>query len=377
MTTNNCAEILKKSKEEALDDWATEYGSTVAAMAAQITNQVEKFNNVASDLQALFPIAGDANRPGASSAVKALEISINKTSFIGSSLEETVELWEVGGAGNLGSFSVDGDIHTTIKAQWEALDVINQDPSLSPEQRDKVKYVMDLLGEPLTFEAFYTPALREKFHEAWKKYGEILECNLLKDTGQVDAEGNELDPGMLRSALNAAGSFFNVGSQAALDNLNTAGGVSLGEIGDASDIVPDLDFKEQCFLLTHIFHLAKIKERLDHGKSGITTTAADRIRSMKILPNVGKQRNRTVLVSGEPFGFMNTMTQSPSKDLFFEMTNAQISTLQPMIRFYKVINNTDDNKTICKSEKEVEIVFDTFDRPNDIERMFKTNGRAE
>ena len=135
-----------------------------------------------------------------------------------------------------------------------------------------------------------------------------------------------------------------------------------------------INFREQCFLLAHIFHLTELKEEIDHGIAGAGLPANPL--GYKELPDVTVNRNRTVLVNGEPFGIVNVLTQSPYKKRFFEMTNEQLSTLQPLLRFYKVVQNESENNPNGCKEKEVEIVFDTFDSEDDLERMFKPRSGA-
>ena len=117
-------------------------------------------------------------------------------------------------------------------------------------------------------------------------------------------------------------------------------GVDFEDLVDETEAFPEskLTFKEQCYLLTNIFNLAKIKEEIDHGLNPSVYTGIP----MKKLSSVASKENRTVLAVGEPFGFINRLTQSPSKSEFFEITNAQLSTLIPMVRLFKVIENTEE-----------------------------------
>lgn len=176
------------------------------------------------------------------------------------------------------------------------------------------------------------------------------------------------------------------------------------------DLIKDADLKEQCFLHVNIFKLSKIKEKIDHGNSSIfnrnaitniytnsttvtsglgiagsraaiaaaeadaAATTADLTReSMKELPDVNSfsPNNRSVMVHGDSFGFINNLTQSPSKTAFYDMSNAEISALQPMIRLFKVVRKNDSDET-CPVEKEVEIQFDA-NSPNNIESILQSN----
>jgi hypothetical protein len=68
----------------------------------------------------------------------------------------------------------------------------------------------------------------------------------------------------------------------------------------------------------------------------------------------GAAGNRSLMVHGDPFAFLNRLTQSANKQYFFEITPDSLSALQPMIRLFKII--TDDNG----NEQTVEISFDSY-----------------
>jgi len=100
-------------------------------------------------------------------------------------------------------------------------------------------------------------------------------------------------------------------------------------------------FREQCFLLSNIIDIA----------SENTKT--------RDLPYNGKDNNASILVEGEPFGFMNLLTQSPKQSSLFDIKNAEISSLQPSIRLYKVIDNSLNPQEGEELQKEVELNFDS------------------
>jgi len=110
-------------------------------------------------------------------------------------------------------------------------------------------------------------------------------------------------------------------------------------------------FKEQCFLLAHVVPLAKIKEALDEASTS----------KMKKLPyETSGAGNACLLAQGDPFAFINKLTQNvgtdggSTKEAFFDMKTSQLSSLQPMIRLFKVV--VDENGI----ESQVEIKFDSF-----------------
>ena len=115
-----------------------------------------------------------------------------------------------------------------------------------------------------------------------------------------------------------------------------------------------IEYKDQCILLSQIFDLAGLyKEKLGQTKA---------------LPYKKDSKNASLIVDGHPFGFINKLTQYPGNKEFFEMKNHEISNLQPLIRFFKVIGA---NKASDKIDKEIEISFDSYAKKDDIEDIFK------
>ena len=105
--------------------------------------------------------------------------------------------------------------------------------------------------------------------------------------------------------------------------------------------VDNIKFKEQCFLLSNIQALALVKKNLE-------TTIP------KVKPDNTAAGNACVQLQGDPFGLINKLTQNAHKEEFFDMPSAALSTLQPMIRLFKVV--ADDTG---KNERQIEIKFDS------------------
>ena len=101
-----------------------------------------------------------------------------------------------------------------------------------------------------------------------------------------------------------------------------------------------VNFSEQCFLMANIFEFVNWKESNDMGFG-------------KRMPDVDGTSNASLLVTGSPYNFMNKLTQNTNYKAFFNMSVAEISSLQPMIRLYKIIQDKDGN------EIEHEIKFDS------------------
>lgn len=135
------------------------------------------------------------------------------------------------------------------------------------------------------------------------------------------------------------------------------------ELGAASTVIVianvsrDIKFKEQCVLLSQITTLAQYRRNLD-----LVAPADNRPLPYKTTP----EKNAPLVVDGESFGFMNKLTQYPGMKQFFDMTTAEISGLQPLIRLYKV---RDANSTTAKSTEQ-EINFDSYAKGSDVAAIF-------
>lgn len=118
-------------------------------------------------------------------------------------------------------------------------------------------------------------------------------------------------------------------------------------------------FRQQCFLLTYVNRLAGYK------KYALETVVKDK-RSIctKRLPyakhdfytaemSQNTKENACLQVDGDPYGFINKLTQNPSYGKFFDIENWQASGLQPRIRLFKVLY--DDNN----EEREIELKFES------------------
>jgi hypothetical protein len=129
----------------------------------------------------------------------------------------------------------------------------------------------------------------------------------------------------------------------------------------------DIGFKEQCFFLAHLQTFMALRGKL---RGIIREEQLGRHFFEKEMPSVdldGAYGNRCMQLHGEPFGFINKLTQSPSKSYFFDTIDAAaLSTLQPMIRLFKVENDADGEHT-------VELNFDSYSR--DIAQSLQATGK--
>ena len=117
----------------------------------------------------------------------------------------------------------------------------------------------------------------------------------------------------------------------------------------------EVSFKEQCIMLATVFQLAPLHALSFQNKK---------------LPFVGGyEYNANLPVHGEPFGFINKLTLSPSKRNFFVAENDQLAHLQPMIRLFKVAPNSKGK------EVEIEFPFDTFASKEDVSEIYNNKRR--
>ena len=109
-------------------------------------------------------------------------------------------------------------------------------------------------------------------------------------------------------------------------------------------------FQEQCFLLAKIDKLAEFKsDSIEFVEARPLPYVGDG--AGKTAPNAGG--NTALQVAGQPWGFINRLTQDPSFGNFFEVPNHVIGQLSPMIKLKKIITDPDGK------ESEIEINFDS------------------
>ena len=132
-------------------------------------------------------------------------------------------------------------------------------------------------------------------------------------------------------------------------------------------------FKEQCLLLTYIGYFSNYKKNtLDaidkDGNPKITTGIHKRLPYTSLLAETGipmpigarasaTDKNASLMIDGDPYGFINKLTQSPSYGDLFDIDHWHLSSLQPKIRLFKVVYENDDEGNPI--EKETEISFES------------------
>ena len=130
--------------------------------------------------------------------------------------------------------------------------------------------------------------------------------------------------------------------------------VDLSEIG--TEHVPPF-FREQCFLLTEMPWFSTYKKRELEANL-----------ELKRLPYIANTENNPsgefnacLQMDGEPFGFMNRLTQYPGYANIASMKTSEIANLQPLIRLFKILVDKDGK------ESQLEIPFDSYFTKNDLE----------
>jgi len=108
-------------------------------------------------------------------------------------------------------------------------------------------------------------------------------------------------------------------------------------------------WKEQCFLLSHIFQLVDYKRDKDEEPG------AEPLQYRKWLPYLShSDTNASLIVEGNPYKFLNQLTQYPSQAYLHHMEPHELSQLQPMIRLYKVREVDTDGNPYAKAKEELQ-----------------------
>ena len=120
-------------------------------------------------------------------------------------------------------------------------------------------------------------------------------------------------------------------------------------------------FSEQCYLL------AKIVDIAAHKKDVIDMTPPQQ----KKLPYYPDEEagNASLMIEGDPYAFVNRLTQHGAQSAFFNMKTEEISALQPMIRLYKIIE--DEGQKPLQQE----FMFDSHASKRDVENLFNDTSK--
>ena len=124
-------------------------------------------------------------------------------------------------------------------------------------------------------------------------------------------------------------------------------------------------------LLSQISTLAAYSRSLDNTKIADEdrTDGSQRIR--RRLPYLRSDKgalvgNAPLIAEGESFGFINKLTQHSNFSEFFNATTAELSSLQPLIRLYRVRNANSTQPVF-----EYEVPFDSYPGRDDISNLLQ------
>jgi hypothetical protein len=169
----------------------------------------------------------------------------------------------------------------------------------------------------------------------------------------------------LNAAIDAA--------KAALDDITPAAFIDRG----AERVL----FREQCFLLSFVATIAGHKKNyLDNVVGGVPQAGSTHKKlaysqtgfplSSGPVPETPGQYNASLQVDGDPYGFMNKLTQSPNYGAFFDIDNWMLSYLQPKIRLFKVEYDEDGKET------EVELKFESHFSSDEMNLFMDSKSRG-
>jgi len=194
------------------------------------------------------------------------------------------------------------------------------------------------------------------------------ESKLSKCAEELDIKGNvELDNKL--ASLQGVNAVHGPGTP----KQRAAANEAINAFSDNQQVmaIPVINYKEQCILLSQISTLAKFSRSLDDSTAKTSDEEGDKkIRRRLPYRKAGAGElvgNAPLLVEGESFGFINRLTTSAAQAGFFSMTTAEISSMQPLIRLYKI-----QNANSSQPVSEFEIPFDSHANSTDIENIFRT-----
>ena len=129
-------------------------------------------------------------------------------------------------------------------------------------------------------------------------------------------------------------------------------------------------FREQCFLLAKMPALAAVHLAHDIAQQSSGCGAGGHT-AQKRLPYYDSELNASLLIEGQPFAFINKLTQYSTQANFFNMETSELSNLVPMIRLFKV----DLKKNSATEEIETEFNFDSAATSKDVTTFFTNKAK--
>ena len=236
--------------------------------------------------------------------------------------------------------------HGSLKQLWKAFVQVAQNPYIQ-QHFPEVMQIKDLLDPG----AAKMKQGISRLAAQWAAIREIAMVYLATTKEQQDILDDVLDAPWYKDV----GSFLTAGLYTP-DSLDTLSGLADALQDHSALVSADQQrniFKEQCFLLSYIKDIAGDKKARDMAGGVGAGAAAVGDEPVKSLPYINNAPNSTLLIDGDPYGFLNRLTQSPSSQAFFNTPSQVLNHLQPRIKLYK-ISYDKDNKAI-----EDEFIFDS------------------
>ena len=168
------------------------------------------------------------------------------------------ENWTIGGSDGYGVFGADGDLFKQIDKAKNTMiaAAMPSNASTNSTQKKEAEEILEILND------FYG-GFEQTIKDIWKELADIQLCHQKKLADEEINKGNIflIGPALLAADIILGG----LEEVQALNNLQS-GSALFPDVFDESDFPESkLIFSEQCYLLTNIFNLAKIKEEIDHG----------------------------------------------------------------------------------------------------------------
>tara|TARA_R110000824_G_scaffold80365_6_gene202184 strand:+ start:2131 stop:5529 length:3399 start_codon:yes stop_codon:yes gene_type:complete len=143
-------------------------------------------------------------------------------------------------------------------------------------------------------------------------------------------------------------------------------------------ISPPPSYAEQCFLLTQLYHFVKYKREVLEGEQNEKRLPYQDTTSDMPPESSAEDKawgnalnfNASLQCSGDPFAYMNMLTQYPGYGNLLNMKTQEIANLQPMIRLYKIIDDKNGN------ESQLEIPFNSYLTTDDLSLLGKVTEGA-
>ena len=150
----------------------------------------------------------------------------------------------------------------------------------------------------------------------------------------------------------------------------------ISRAGIAYDTV---EYREQCFLLSQIFHIVQhrvdvLNENEDEHKNLPYIDEGQTVGPSSDPKNVVPTNSSIMIDALTPYAFINRLTQYPDQQTFIDLPTADLSQLQPQIRLFRV-TETRNASTTQLEENSTEMLFDTSTTRQDLEEFMKPTGK--